>query len=216
MKILIFVLCLFCTAFISCSVTESENQPLYSPDHKTPVTGGIVITSKYDPTPLGAWGNPSNPNEWKLSGFASGPSYKGGAYGFWLENPFPDPAKDSTRIFFQVPKVSNVRVYIVPARLMGSPDNSTSLIVGGVFLSPQGIAIKVLENKLLQPGHHWRDWDLTDNNNSPVPAGFYRVYMEAGSDLLWRDILVYRDKKDLPADLRTLLMKIYNITEFNL
>lgn len=202
MKILVFVLCLFCTAFISCSVTESENQPLYSPDHKTPVTGGIIITSKYDPTALGAWGNPSNPTEWKLSKPPHDLSQKLPS-GFWLYNPYPNPAKDSSRIFFQVPEKSNARVYIVPARLMGSPDNSTSFITGGVFLSPQGIAIKVLENRLLQAGRYWHDWDLTDDNNNPVPAGFYRVYMETGNNLLWRDILVYRDKKELPADLRT-------------
>lgn len=215
MKILVFVLCLFCITFISCNVTENENHSLYSPYHKTPVTEGIFITSRDLPDAIGVWGNPVNPAEWMLSNPPHDLSQKLPS-GFWLYNPYPNPANYSSRIFFQVPEASNVRVYIVPARLIGTPDNSISLVTGGVFLSPQGVAIKVLENKLLQAGRYWHDWDLTDDNSNPVPAGFYRVYMESGNDLLWRDILVYRDKKDLPADLRTLLMKTYNITEFNL
>lgn len=202
MKIIIFTLCIFCTAFISCSVTESENQPVYAPDNKTPVTGGIILTCQTDPTEIGVWGNPVNPEEWRLHGQTRPNHASGIPWRVWLSSPYPNPTNVQSNIQFSLPYATNVRLYIVPARLSGTPDKSNSFVTGGLFAAPQGIAIKVLVDGSLNAGNYTNRWDATDSRNNKVPAGFYRVYMEAGDNLLWRDIWIYRQKEDLPAELR--------------
>lgn len=202
MKKLVFTLCFFCTAFISCSVTESESPPVFSPDHKTPVTGGIIITGETDPTEIGIWGNPVSPKEWGLSDQPR-PNYPSKfPTHVWLESPYPNPTNGPCQISFMLDYMKKVRIYIVPARLSGTPDNSSSFAAGGLYISQQGIAIKVLADGAHNAGHYMFNWDGTDSRNNKVPAGFYRVYLEAGDNLLWRDIWVYRQKGDLPAELR--------------
>jgi hypothetical protein len=50
-------------------------------------------------------------------------------------------------------------------------------------------------------------------NNAYLPAGFYRVYLEADNHLLWKDILIARSKADLPPELRNKYFNFGKISE---
>lgn len=194
-KIILLIQIFTSLLFISCNVTDSQNDS--TPIDMNPATGGIYITGENTPDEIGVYGSPSTSAEWIVDN-----SIKRNSLFFTA---FPNPFHGSTSLHFSLPIESNVKLTIVRARLKGAGNNDIYSIGGGLFqVNSSSQAIELI-NEGHKPGIYSIRWNGTDKSGKPVPAGFYRAYLQIGNNLIWRDLLVSQSKDDLPEELRRLV-----------
>ena len=56
----------------------------------------------------------------------------------------------------------------------------------------QGRRVRVLEDRVLEPGRHERIWDGSDGSGAPARAGIYFVRLETSSAMLQRKAVLTR------------------------
>jgi hypothetical protein len=167
-----------------------------------PVVPGLIITYEGDPTPYGIWRNPHTPGS-IYYGPGGNDSNAVTPYYMALDTPYPNPTSASNSIRFAVSNRTEVSLTLVKARLPEDEADSPETSSGGVFVSSgRNPAVTLLDKKLTEAGYYEVDWSGKNDKGEDVPAGFYRVYLEADGHVLWCDILLARTINDLPAGLR--------------
>ncbi len=173
------------TLFFACT-SPTEKSPLRSPELRTPVTTGIIITDIFG-NEIGRWGNPdyrgSDENDLQF-----------------VFPPYPNPTTGDTEIIciIRSPK-SLVDVWVVPATLTGQENSNAMYSQMGNFFAPGGLAIKELVRREEKDiGYHSLRWNGRDSNGNEVPSGFYRIYTRVDGSLFWYDILVAKNLSELP------------------
>jgi hypothetical protein len=79
-----------------------------------------------------------------------------------VTNVSPNPVKTSTNITFNVFETSNVKLEVVD--MLGN-------------------LVKVLENKMYNPGTFIAEWNGTDNNNNIMASGAYQVRLVSDNNV---------------------------------
>jgi hypothetical protein len=130
---------------------------------------------------------------------------------------FPNPTNVEINILFTLPPISqaqdslflpqpqytdNISIEIVRALSPFDEVDQSNIVTGGAFFSQAGYKVRTLKDKKsdLWRYIHWIEWDLKDEFNNFVPAGFYRVYIRADNYEIYGDILVAWSEEDLPPD----------------
>lgn len=172
MERIYLILVLFISiTFLSCDKNVGE-EVFYSPDLRMPVVTGLYFTGEDSPEVLGYWRNPSGSNYCY-------PSLGG-----------------MTNIRFSLPNNTNVRVWIVPARLPEQKSRDVLQSLNGHFTIASGQAIAVLMNEVKQAGSYQIEYHFRDSNGNLLPEGFYRIYIESGGWLRWCDVLNFRNESN--------------------
>lgn len=172
--------------FISCDKDVGE-EIMYSPDLKMPVVTGLIFTGEASPEVLGYWGNPSGTN-------------------------FCHPTIGvSTNIWFSNPYETNVKVWVVPARLPQQKSSDVLQRLSGFFISASGQSVAVLMNEVKQAGIYAIEYHFKDSNGNILPEGFYRIYIEIGDWLRWCDVLHFRNESNY---YKSLVSQIQNQTTY--
>jgi hypothetical protein len=173
---------------ISCR-SEPEGDLLISPPEPVagPIVTGLYVTAE-DGQALAVWRSPADHPQADSSS----------AYSFRLSGIFPNPAPPGgLSVMFTVPAAAEVHVWIAHARLTGATGRDTMAGRCGAVGRPDTIKVCDLVNAMLAAGSHTYQWDGNDDCGEPVPAGFYRVFLQQkGSPVLWRDLLLYRSPDD--------------------
>lgn len=169
-----FSLVLFTTfsilIFLSCDKNVGEDV-LYSPDLKMPVVTGLYISGEASPEVLGVWRNPSGKS-------------------------FCSSIGSSTHIQFGNPYETNVKVWVVPARL---PEQSSQEVLkhfNGYFNNASGLSVAILMNESRSAGNHSIEYDFKDSKGNQLPEGFYRIYIDSGNWFRWCDVLNFRNESN--------------------
>jgi hypothetical protein len=189
LTLLASLLCLGCRS--------KETIPLRSPDFRTPVVTGIVITDEVG-NELGIWGNPS---EFGAPESTQPLSVRDVPRRPELASPYPNPTNIQLTIQYALPRSSHVKLWIVPAVLEGQEQEPLQF-ANASFAVPGGLAIRKMIDQVQPAGIHSVQWNTFDDNRQPAPAGFYRIYCQIDELLLWRDAFLFRDPCDLPLGLR--------------
>jgi hypothetical protein len=156
---------------ISCS-KESGNPLLYSPDGEMPVATGLFITLEGSPEVVFVWGNPSG-------------------------NSFCFPTIGiSTSIRFSLPNETNVKVWVVPARLPQQNSNDVINLLNAHFKNESGLAVAILIDDVKNAGTHSLEFDFLDSEGNLLPEGFYRIYIQSGDWLRWCDVFNFRNESN--------------------
>jgi hypothetical protein len=189
--IISFVLCLF----TSCSdPADALNEPEFQFD--VPVVTGLFITSAEGPEIIATWRNPSSNNSGGTTQVNNEPGLVV-SMNYRLYVPYPNPTNVSCCIHFTVPRLSHVKIYLVPAQLEQSfPDNSEN-ILSGIYSKPGSISVITLIDNNLNAGSY-----LCTLDGNQLPDGFYRVYMKVGEERLWHDILIAKDSSIIPEEIK--------------
>jgi hypothetical protein len=185
MNLIKFIFAGLCIFFII-TCNESDIPVFYS---RIPVVvTGINITSEVGPEIIGQWGIVTvNGGERKS---------------YFFPTPYPNPIKSSTSFRYAIPKESDVKIWIVPAILSTAIDKQYKQHSNALLNTPPYAIIKPLIDERKKAGIYIFYWDTKDAYGNFVPGGFYRVYLKAGTSLLWQDILIVRSYDDLPWDLQ--------------
>jgi len=198
---------------ISCTDPDESSLPLYSPGMSTPVVTGIRITTPAGPSVVAVWGNPSDPMDPVVRyGYPAdspdtaapveGQIPDGYACSAW----YPNPSDGSTVAEFAVPKSSLVDLWIVRARWWETPDTDPVPVLGSTVPVPVNLAVRTVIRHVVMPAGSYRfTWEGRDDNGDPVPSGFYRLYLKAGTYSTWRDMFLYRSLNDIPSGLRSII-----------
>jgi|WetSurMetagenome_2_1015567.scaffolds.fasta_scaffold27936_3 hypothetical protein len=166
---IIFLMLTF--VLISCS-KESENPLFYSPDGEMPVVTGLFFTSEESPEVLFIWGNPSG-------------------------NSFCHPTIGiSTSISFSVPSETNVKVWVVPARLPQQNSNDVINLLNAHFKNESGLAVAILLDEIKNAGSYSYEYNFLDSEGNLLPEGFYRIYVQSGDWLRWCDVFNFRNESN--------------------
>jgi hypothetical protein len=189
-----------CFLFIWSCRSPNSPLPFRAPNLQTPVATGIFITLETSPEIVGVFGKPSsnptigNPGVDRLTS-GDVPSR------FYLYVPYPNPSNGECAITFELPEQSRVAIYIVPAIFM-SQESRIVQFNNATIYTPGGLAIDILLDRNLPPGHHEVIWPGRNSDGDPVPDGFYRIYMDVNGHRLWQDALSLRDPCKAPAGLK--------------
>lgn len=179
---------------------------------------GLRLTSNTGPEVMGIWGNPSD-SEYLESETNS--SYKvdsdNSSYDVQttcqfkmnaveppsllpqkiiLSCPYPNPARGSCVINFRVPKKCSTKVWLVQAQWIGT-------ILGGK-LSQSNLSsvttsnyVEIFSRSSTDPGMYSIMYDPDKMTR------FFRIYLIVdGKTECWRDLLVFKEKSELPDELR--------------
>lgn len=108
----------------------------------------------------------------------------------------PNPAMGSFGVSYTLYAPSVVTVWIEPAVLNtfsfeGESDMAT-MLGGATFPTPQISARD--ENFVIHAGKQVQGYHTISVDASSLPIGAYRVYLQAQKSLVWRDILVVRNR----------------------
>lgn len=155
---------------LSCDKNIGE-EVMYSPDLKMPVVTGLFAYG-YEGMPGVAkvWGNPSG-------------------------NYFCSPTiGDSTNISFCNPYETNVKIWVVPARLPQQNSNDILKLMNGYFTNASGMAVAVPLNENKLAGNHSVGYSFKDAKGKQLPEGFYRIYLESAEWIRWCDVLNFRNE----------------------
>jgi hypothetical protein len=171
-RIYLFLLFSISFVFLSCDKNIGE-EVLYSPDLKMPVVTGLFV-SGYDDMPgvSKVWGSPS------------------GRY-------FCSPTiGDNTNISLSNPYETNVKIWVVPARLPNQNSNDILNLMNGYFTNASGMAVAIPLNENKLAGIYSIEYSFKDFNGNLLPEGFYRIYIESDGWLRWCDVLNFRDESN--------------------
>jgi hypothetical protein len=204
MKVPISVLAL--TSFLSLSCTSDH--PIQYEGSLVPIVTGIRVTAEESPKQIAVWGNPGYPDPNAASGsiirqFGDTVKPLPGATGFEMDNPFPNPAFGSLTIRFSLPVSKRTRIWVTTAQLQGGLDITS--FAGAITPSPESRLITTLLDDVREAGSWEFEWQFLDSEGNRVLPGFYRIYLQYDDKILWRDVLVYSNKMDLPSTLRELM-----------
>jgi hypothetical protein len=100
--------------------------------------------------------------------------------------PFPNPASGATESEFVLYQPQTVSAWLSSANL------ADSLVPSGTTIpkiTPKRIA-DLFVDATLAAGTNAVMISLKDSSNSPLPAGFYRIYLKAGNDTITRDVVL--------------------------
>jgi hypothetical protein len=156
---------------ISCS-KESENPMLHSPDGEMPVVTGLFISGEGSPEIFAVWGNPSG-------------------------NSFCYPTiGDYSNIRYSNSQQTNVKVWVVPARLPNQKSNDVLHLLNAHFKNENGLAVSVLFDSISLPGSYLIEYHFTDSQGFLLPEGFYRIYVQSADGIRWCDVLNFRNESN--------------------
>ncbi len=170
----------FCTALpliiviatLSCS--DSENGQLVNSLYMyTPHVSDIMFTDNIG-NEIGEWGNPSDEVV-----------------------AYPNPFDSSTTIGFYLSEASEVKVWIVHAIGPGETDWNIASLMGAQIFVLGGAPVVTLFDSVLPAGGHDLEWDGRNNLGRRLQSGFYRIYVLAGYEFAWADILLMRDCSEI-------------------
>ncbi len=173
--------------------------------YEIPVVPGLVITGKNSPDVLGIWRNPHLPDSYYSY-------YKKNNHievevpvipNYILRIPYPNPTNHSNTINFSLPIETKVNLTLVKARLPEDKVKYFDMYSGGSMIAPYNRkTIVLIDNKIMSAGSYEFSWSGKDEEGEKAESGFYRVYLKAGAQIRWCDILLAREITDLPPDLR--------------
>lgn len=177
---------------LQCSTPE-EPLPPRPLSFQRIITTGIMITGESGPDLLDRWGSPQqSPDEWALRQLSAPP--------FQLSYPYPNPSTNSFTVPFTLTAPGSVRVWVAQASLPSSDNNNSTTHGTTVLLQPGGGAVA----PLLQQDYHSTDlgvhrlmWNGTNTAGGTVDAGFYRIFVQYNTKLLWRDVYYYHKPSQL-------------------
>lgn len=179
-KLITILFILLLVLISSCSKNE-DNPVFYSPDRKMPVVTGLFIKGEHSPEVLRVWRTPTSKS---LS---------------------PSIIDSKVKIRFSIPESGIVQIWVVPARLPDQDPEEVLTLFNGIYISPKGIAVKVLANEEMHAGTYELIWDIKDEEGNEFPGGFYRTYIKAGSFFDWADVFYYKGQSNIPPDLYELV-----------
>jgi hypothetical protein len=167
-------------------LSSPDSNPLNTPITEPPpvATGILIITNPYDEPTI--WGTV--------------PDFNFGRNQFF--SMYPNPTNYNITLVFSILEPPwNVTVEIV--RAVGPLDelDQANLITGDAYFSQAFSIVRTLDARgWLAGGGPYFDafWDLKDEYDNSIPAGFYRVYIRNGDYEIYGDILVAWSKEDLP------------------
>lgn len=171
-RIYLFFVLFASITFFSCDKNIGE-EILYSPDLKMPVVTGLFIHG-YEGMPgvSKVWGNPSG-NYFCFPTIGSG-----------------------TSIYFNNPYETNVKIWVVPARLPQQKSNDILKLMNGYFSNASGMAVAVPLNENKSAGIHSVEYSFKDSKGNSLPEGFYRIYLESADWIRWCDVLNFRNESN--------------------
>ena len=111
------------------------------------------------------------PNGASTKAIAAGPSEPETEVAITLDRVFPNPARHSATIAYELPSPALVEVLIFNAR---------------------GQRVRQLQNGLQTAGRYMLHWDTRDNAGVPVPAGIYFVRADFGYRMLKQKLVLQR------------------------
>ncbi len=174
--------------------TAGDAPVLRAPGGQTPVAGAIAFrgVSNEDLGVIGA--GPVGGHLGTLN--PPGNSGTGGDGGvvtpdrFDFSTLYPNPTAGRTTISFVLPGATEVSVFVVAALPLGrtAPPQASSAQGAWVY-RPGGLPVAVLERRSLRPGQYALPLDLAEAAGRPLPAGYYRVYVQTPYVLAWQDLL---------------------------
>ena len=200
-KILFFLAVSILLSLNSCN-NSTEPGEISGTIYGMPVVPGLIITTEESPAPVGKWRNPHSPGSIY---YGPGRNDSNAVFPYYLalDTPYPNPTSGSNSIRFSLPIRAVVSLTLVKARLPEHQADGPETASGGVFVSSGSKpAVVLLDNEVKEAGYYEVEWSGKNNEGEDVPAGFYRVYLEADGHVLWCDILLARSINDLPAELR--------------
>jgi hypothetical protein len=149
-----------------------------------PVVRGIVMTDERGPEPIAVLGSPGD----SLNG-----------KDMRLYYPYPNPFHGRCSIRFDLLKNIHATMWIVSAK----PETKA------VFKPTVQDTIKILVNGTFKAGTKMRViWDCKTDKSVEVQNGFYRIYLQSDSELLWTDGLALDPSKPIPSDVDSFLNSI--------
>jgi hypothetical protein len=181
--------CLMLLLFLSCR-SPNEPVPLRSPEIWGPVVTGIFMTGESGPEVIHIWGNPT------LSKSESDPDFP-----IRIGNPFPNPHNVSMTIYYEVKRTCKLKVYLVSAHLPGTDDRLSLWANAVTYQGNSRSYATMLMEGVQREGTYSIMWSPYSEENEYLPAGFYRIYIESGGKIVWRDSFLMHMPHDMPASM---------------
>lgn len=117
--------------------------------------------------------------------------------------PYPNPSNKDINWLIKLPHISVVSAWVVSNEFASGIINDIFTLNNGKFFSNSNKPIKTIcFNDTKLPGYYSLEWDIKDFDSNDVPPGFYRIFTLIDARLFWRDVLVYKDRDDLPEFFR--------------
>jgi hypothetical protein len=206
----LFMILLIALVSFNCSGDNATSPPAAIFSYPVIVTG-LNITDQ-DPVVLGVWGmytrgivTPppfSSTMKYIDPAFAPPPPRSGEGSPlpttYAAYQPYPNPAKKSINIGFDLPLTSKVTIWVERAYLPSGNMPAT----GGSSASPVLTRLYVLTDTM-EPGYH--HFVFTPDT---TVSSFYRVYYQLGTYLISRDIMIYQNELDMPPSLRSAVSQV--------
>lgn len=196
------LLLLICSVvFLSCA----DGDGLVVSQSEPPYVTGLRLT-KSNTEQLGVWGNPLFPNDEIVRGEDPKDSNvikpRDPATGVTFYNPFPNPSNGAVKLNVALPERASVRIWIARLELQGTQGlNATRS--GAWTAESQPVVVDPGFTNYFEAGIYQISWNPVGGDGRRLPPGFYRVYVQMNSRLMWKDVLLYDDASQLPESLRS-------------
>lgn len=180
----ILILFTFLT-ILSCSNPTENEEPYFFVGNENPVINGIIRTNSDSPTPIGLIGVPNEKGKSEelpsnLGSNTSIPIYT------QLSAPYPNPFNGRTTISFQLNIKAFVKCWVTKGKT-SNQDIAQKILYSAMYgvntNSYNNNSILLYEYKM--PGAYQLEFDARSFSD-----GVYRVYLQIGDKLLWRNLLI--------------------------